>query len=105
MTDQSLRAVFWKLDKDGTGYIPVVVVKEVAEGLASQCQVEYNEDLLVDALSQFAHTDGMQGFVSEDQFQTLLLEMFAKVRAQSTAPAHSPSPPRAEAHPPPCRGL
>merc|ERR1711988_1858461 len=54
-------------------------MRSVAEKLAAQCKVEYNEDLLVDAMSQFEHTDGVSGMVSEDQFQTLLLEMFAKV--------------------------
>jgi len=79
VTDSTLRSVFWKLDKSGSGYIPAAKMREVAEKLAMQCQVEYNEQLLMEAMSQFEHTDGVSGMVSEDQFQTLLLEMFAKV--------------------------
>jgi Ca2+-binding EF-hand superfamily protein len=79
VTDQTLRSVFWKLDKSGTGYIPALTMRDVAEKLAMQCQVEYNEDALMEAMSHFEHTDGVSGMISEDQFQTLLLEMFAKV--------------------------
>merc|ERR1712216_949438 len=79
VTDQALRAVFWKLDQDGTGFIPASTLKDVASKIAQRCKVEYNEDLLSDAMAQFAHTDGHSGMVSEEEFQTLLLEMFAKV--------------------------
>lgn len=79
VTDQTLRSTFWKLDRSGSGFVPAATMRDVAQKLAEQCNVEYNEDLLMEAMAQFEHTDGVSGMVSEDQFQALLLEMFAKV--------------------------
>jgi Ca2+-binding EF-hand superfamily protein len=79
VTDQTLRSIFWKLDKDGTGFIPAATLKDVAQNIAQRCKVEYDDDALTEAMSHFAHTDGESGMVAEEEFQTLLLEMFAKV--------------------------
>lgn len=79
ITDTALRAVFWKLDKDGSGFIPAQTLKDVAEKLASQCNVEFNNDDLSEAMGHFEYTDGTDGMVSEEQFQTIILEMFTKV--------------------------
>jgi len=79
ITDTTLRSVFWKLDKDGTGFINASVLRDVADKLASQIGVEFNEAHLQEAMSHFDLTDGVNGIVSEEQFQTIILEMFTKV--------------------------
>lgn len=76
--DTALRSLFWKLDHDGSGFIPCDTVKTVVAGLAKDCNVEIGEEELAGALAQF--TTAAQGdMLSEEQFQTIVFEIFARV--------------------------
>jgi len=77
--DTALRSLFWKLDHDGSGFIGVDVLKEVVGGLAQECELMLPEsEPLEEHLLQFENVSRNR-IVSEEEFQTIIFEIFAAV--------------------------
>jgi len=75
-----LRTLFWKLDTDGSGVLETFELKDYIRKLASKFDMQVREEDMNYAVSefQFVDTNG-DGRITEDEFITVLLEMFDNV--------------------------
>jgi len=85
--DTALRSLFWRLDHDGTGYCSVDTLNHVAESLARECGV-----VLPPAEELNAHVSHFMNaaegnMLSEEEFLTVLFEIFGEVNQAVFLPA------------------
>lgn len=75
-----LRTLFWKLDTDGSGVLETFELKDYIRKLASKFDMQVREEDMNYAVSEFQFVDkNGDGRITEDEFITVLLEMFDNV--------------------------
>jgi Ca2+-binding EF-hand superfamily protein len=75
-----LRTLFWKLDTDGSGVVEAYELKDYIRKLAAKFDMAIQEEDMKFAISEFQFVDqNGDGRISEEEFITVLLEMFDNV--------------------------
>jgi len=75
-----LRTLFWKLDTDGSGVLETLELKDYIRKLAAKFQMDIREEDMNYAVGDFQFVDkNGDGRITEDEFITVLLEMFDNV--------------------------
>jgi Ca2+-binding EF-hand superfamily protein len=75
-----LRTLFWKLDTDGSGVLETFELKDYIRKLAAKFEMEIREEDMNYAVAEYQFVDkNGDGRITEDEFITVLLEMFDNV--------------------------
>lgn len=75
-----LRTLFWKLDTDGSGVVEAYELKDYTRKLGAKFGLEIGDEDLAYAIADFQFIDqNGDGRITEEEFITVLLEMFDNV--------------------------